>query len=116
MTHDGVRILNYVGWGGRREQAVAEVDLGFGIKRKPTAPYGLRRAAYDLAFGYVNGFKPSAIAYYVLTRSLSQRIWHYAYFREHPDAPYGCGGQGDLRPNKPDVLWCRICYPKGEPR
>lgn len=31
-------------------------DLGYGIPRNPRTSWGLRRAVFDLAFGYVSGF------------------------------------------------------------
>lgn len=31
-------------------------DLGYGIPRNPGASWGLRRAVFDLAYGYVSGF------------------------------------------------------------
>lgn len=31
-------------------------DLGYGIPRNPRTQWGIRRAIFDLAFGYVSGF------------------------------------------------------------
>jgi hypothetical protein len=31
-------------------------DLGYGIPRNPETGWGIRRALFDLAFGYVSGF------------------------------------------------------------
>ena len=31
-------------------------DLGYGIPRNPRKTWGIRRALFDLAFGYVSGF------------------------------------------------------------
>lgn len=31
-------------------------DLGYGIPRNPSTEWGIRRALFDLAFGYVSGF------------------------------------------------------------
>lgn len=31
-------------------------DLGYGIPRNPRTTWGIRRALFDLAYGYVSGF------------------------------------------------------------
>lgn len=31
-------------------------DLGYGIPRNPRTSWGIRRAVFDLAYGYVSGF------------------------------------------------------------
>lgn len=48
------------------------MELGRGCFRTPD--YGIRRALWDAAFGYVSGFRKRDIIYYLLTRSLSPRI------------------------------------------
>ena len=40
---------------------------------------------FDVAYGHVNGFPASAIAYYVLTRSLHWRLLRWAMRREGYD-------------------------------
>lgn len=71
----------YVTWGGGRASAPATIDLGVSTREFPTKR-GLRMALFDAAYGYVNGFPASAIAYYILTRSLHWRIARWAMLRE----------------------------------
>lgn len=67
--------LDYLGVGGRTMTGVARRHLGLSLADHDSLPaHGPRRAVWDTAFGIVNGFAPSAIAYYVLTRSLSPRL------------------------------------------
>ncbi|NQX36278.1 hypothetical protein [Herbiconiux sp. VKM Ac-2851] len=73
-------VIDYVGWGGKPASVVADFDLGYGVL--PRRFYGPRAVVWDAAFGIVNGFRPSAIVYYVLTRSLSPRILHLAWRHE----------------------------------
>jgi hypothetical protein len=72
--------VNYLGWGGTHRTVTADMDLGVGVFR--TAQYGLRRAIWDAAFGYVSGFRKRDIAYYIVTRSLSERIANRVMARE----------------------------------
>ena len=71
---------SYLGWGGKTLTVETNVNLGLGRTRTPQ--YGLRRAWWDVCFGYVSGFKWSAILYFVVTRSLSRRVSHWAMKRE----------------------------------
>lgn len=71
----------WIKWGGGRDSAPAVVDLGYGIRPFPEG-YGLRKALWDAAYGYINGFPITAIAYYTLTRSLHWRIHRWAMKRE----------------------------------
>ncbi len=80
----------WIKWGGGTDSAPAVVDLGYGIKPFPEG-YGLRKALWDAAYGYINGFPITAIAYYTLTRSLHWRIHRWAMKRE------GFGWDDDLR-------------------
>ncbi|WP_337004085.1 MULTISPECIES: hypothetical protein [unclassified Microbacterium] len=64
--------IDHVGWGGVTRTITATVPLGLGVARTPD--YGIRRAVWDAAFGYVSGFRKRDIAYYLLTRSLSARV------------------------------------------
>jgi hypothetical protein len=77
MTHT----TQYLGWGGKYEHVEAEIELGFGSLRG-LPQHGIRRALWDAACGYVNGFKLSAIIYFVLTRSLNHRVMVWAMTRE----------------------------------
>lgn len=77
----GPKVVTYIGWGGRCESVETDLDLGRGSTRgKPRS--GLRRAIWDAAYGYVNGFKVTAILYFVLTRSFSRKVAHWAMRRE----------------------------------
>lgn len=68
--HD--RFVSHVGIGGTTRIVETHMDLGRGVWRTPE--HGLRRAIWDAAFGYVSGFRKRDIAYYVITRSLSERL------------------------------------------
>lgn len=81
MTAQAARRIHYVGWGGRDESRPVTMHLGYGTRTKLPS-YGVRRAAFDAAFGYVNGFPFSAIAYFILTRSLNRRLSKWAMQRE----------------------------------
>lgn len=71
----------YIGWGGKYLWVQADQPLGNGSMRG-FPEYGIRRAGWDACFGFVNGFRLSAIAYYVVTRSLSKRFCRWAMERE----------------------------------
>lgn len=71
----------YVGWGGKTATVTTNLNLGRGSFRD-LPQYGIRRALWDIAFGYVSGFPKRAILYYVLTRSLNRRISRWAMRRE----------------------------------
>lgn len=73
-------VIDYVGWGGTTRQVVTDCELGRGVRRAPA--YGLRRAVYDAAFGWVSGFRLRDIAYFILTRSLSERVRNWTLDRE----------------------------------
>lgn len=64
--------VTYIGLGGTWRAVHTEMELGRGVWRTPM--YGLRRAIWDAAFGYVSGFRKRDILYFVLTRSLSRRF------------------------------------------
>lgn len=68
-------LLGCVGIGGRTRTVTTTQDLGRGGRPQPVGNSGVRRAAWDLAFGYVSGFRKRDIAYWVLTRSLSRRVY-----------------------------------------
>ncbi|WP_136053444.1 hypothetical protein [Microbacterium sp. K5D] len=72
--------VHYIGWGGMPRTVKADMNMGVGVFRTP--PYGIRRAIWDAAFGYVSGFRKRDILYYVLTRSLSKRIETIALDKE----------------------------------
>jgi len=76
-----VASTGYVGWGGRALWVQADQPLGYGSARG-FPEYGIRRAIWDACFGFVNGFRLSAIVYYVLTRSLNRRVCIWALRRE----------------------------------
>lgn len=65
----GETTVDYVGFGGGTRTVETEMSLGRGVWRTPE--YGLRRAVWDAAFGYVSGFRKRDIVYYVVTRSFS---------------------------------------------
>lgn len=62
--------VDHIGIFGKTRTIRADVELGYGTWRTPD--YGIRRAIWDAAFGYVSGFRKRDIAYYVITRSLSR--------------------------------------------
>lgn len=62
------------GIGGTNRTVETNMELGRG-GRPNISNRGLRRAAFDAAFGYVSGFRKRDIAYWVLTRSLSMRVY-----------------------------------------
>lgn len=76
-----MRASEYVGWGGKPESVIPNLKLGVGSTRDLPG-YGLRRAVWDAAFGYVSGFRKRAILYYLLTRSLNHRLSIWAMKRE----------------------------------
>lgn len=107
MTEDHpnatAQLITYIGLGGRTESVIADFDLGIG-RFRPTHEYGIRRAIWDAAHGYVSGFRKRDIAYYLLTRSLSAHIWRATirYEARHtdprtcPHALYGIVGSGPI--------------------
>lgn len=103
--------IAHVGWGGKTITVESDLNMGRGSFRNVPA-YGLRKAIWDAAFGYISGFSIRSITYYVLTRSLSPRIWHYAFFREvrlgYIKSAKRCGGRMDRRTG--EVVWCPKCH------
>jgi hypothetical protein len=73
--------ITYVGWGGHLAHVTADQPLGHG-SRRGYPNYGIRRAAWDACFGFVNGFGIRAIAYYTITRSLNERFHLWVMRRE----------------------------------
>lgn len=84
------RTISYLGWGGKSAEVSDDFDMGRGHYRDIPA-YGVRRAIWDAAYGYVNGFPKRAIAYYVLTRSLSRVVCELAMRREGVEYSGGFG-------------------------
>jgi hypothetical protein len=82
--HDPTNV-QYVAWGGTTRTLTTTIDLGRGVHRTPD--YGIRRAIWDAAFGYVSGFRKRDIAYYLLTRSISRRIERRTIAREARTRP-----------------------------
>jgi hypothetical protein len=84
------KIVTYIGWNDKIHGVATNCDLGRGVLCKHG--HGIRRAIYDTAFGYVNGFRKRDILYYVLTRSLSKRVWKLVLARNDKrgdnDYPY----------------------------
>lgn len=78
--------MQHVGWGGKTRTIQADFVLGIGTRRGVLGHdrFGLSAAAYDIAYGYVSGFRKRDITYYVLTRSLSRRVWCQTFRRENP--------------------------------
>jgi hypothetical protein len=66
--------MTYVGFGGRTRTIQTDFYLGRGVFRVERHR-GLRRAIWDAAYGYVSGFRKRDIAYYLVTRSLSFRVF-----------------------------------------
>lgn len=68
--------MGYIGWGGRFKRGSRGWNLGWSLdSNRGTTPHGIRRVIWDAAYGYVNGFPKRDILYYVLTRSISKRLW-----------------------------------------
>lgn len=80
MTNRTHRPIQYVRFGGGTGEVPTDFDMGRGRHRTPA--FGLRRAVWDAAFGYISGFPLSAIVYYVATRSLHPAIERRALRRE----------------------------------
>jgi hypothetical protein len=74
-------VINHIGWGGKITYVADDFDMGRGAYRNVPA-FGIRRAIWDAAYGWVNGFRLSSIVYYVCTRSLSQNVMRWALRRE----------------------------------
>lgn len=73
----------YIEPGGQVGRLRSTGDLGITASpRIAMRTYGPRQAVWDIAFGYVSGFPAGAIAYFVLTRSLSERLSRWAIRRE----------------------------------
>jgi len=74
--------IDYLSWHGvTKTLPSTDMDMGRGSFRN-LPQYGLRRAIWDAAFGYVSGFPKRDIVYYILTRSLSKSLSVYAMKRE----------------------------------
>ena len=70
--------MQWVGFGGKtKEYRGLLYELGQGVPRKVPG-WGIRRAIFDLAFGYVSGFPVRDILYFVFTRSLWPRKFGFA--------------------------------------
>lgn len=65
--------ITYVGLGGATRSVQAGFELGQG-RWRVRQEFGLARAVWDLAYGYVSGFRKRDIAYYVTTRSLNATV------------------------------------------
>lgn len=72
---------SYIGWSGKTAWVETDLDMGRGSTRN-LPQYGVRRAIWDAAFGYVSGFKKTAILYYILTRSLNRSLSIWCMKRE----------------------------------
>lgn len=74
--------VHCVGWGNKTVAIPGPyLHLGFGKRRAPS--FGLRRAFWDMCYGYVSGFRKRDILYYILTRSLSRRIQDHFVKQKH---------------------------------
>lgn len=68
-AHENHKTMHYIGWGGKRVSAPTTWSLGFAMG--PIKNQNIfSRTIFDIAYGWVNGFPPSAILYFVLTRSI----------------------------------------------
>lgn len=72
---------SYVGWGGKTATVITDMSMGRGSTRG-LPQYGLRRAVWDAAYGYVSGFRKRAILYYLITRSLNRGFSQWCMERE----------------------------------
>jgi hypothetical protein len=75
------RDSQYVGWGGKTKHVAVDLNLGMGTHRGHPS-YGIHRAIWAAAMGYVSGFDKRDILYYVLTRTLCRRFEVWAMKRE----------------------------------
>lgn len=66
-------VLHSVGWGGKYVSMPADVILGVGRMRN-VPRRGFRLAVWDVAFGYVSGFRKRDILWYVIQCSFSSRL------------------------------------------
>lgn len=74
MSHSEISpVLHCVGWGGKRIEMPADFVMGVGRMRK-YPKRGIRRAAFDIAYGYASGFRKRDILYYVITHCFSDRL------------------------------------------
>lgn len=69
-----IESIHYVGWGGVTRAVEADFRLGTGASRN-MKQYGIRRAIWDAAYGYVSGFRVRDIVYFIITRSLSHAVF-----------------------------------------
>lgn len=60
-------LVNYVGFGNKDRQLIADFNLGYGVFRAPD--HGFRRALWDFCHGYVSGFRIRDILWFVATHS-----------------------------------------------
>jgi len=75
------QVVTYLSWRGKTKTVLTDLEMGRGSFRN-LPPFGLRRAVWDAAFGYISGFPKRDILYYILTRSLNKRISHRIMARE----------------------------------
>ncbi len=101
------RTISHVGAGGRIRTIDANFDLGIG-RWRVRQEYGPARAIWDAAYGYVSGFRKRDIAYYLLTRSLSARIWRIAHRWEKRHVDQDTCGHGMRMPIGKRVI-CAHC-------
>jgi len=98
-------------------------DLGHGIPRRDSGP-GVRRAVFDLAFGYVSGFPVRDILAFVLRSSFREGPVLEATAEEVPDDPQdaqnraqdgrsrvaaGGGGSEGAEGDPRAADWCSQC-------
>ncbi len=86
LKHNEFKTIGHVGWGDKQRYVVANLELGWGVR--PKCNFGPRRMVWDAAFGYVNGFRKRDILYYVLTRSMSKRVWERVALRNEKRGRY----------------------------
>jgi hypothetical protein len=63
--------ISYVGWGSRTRTVRCDTELGLGVRRRGG---WLSNLAWVAAMGFVSGFRKRDIAYFLLTRELSESL------------------------------------------
>jgi hypothetical protein len=90
--------MTYIGWGGTLRTVRCDMDLGIGVMRHDLSKPSIGSVMFDIAYGYVSGFRKRDILYYVVTRSLSRRLCKWAVAREQRGSgPKYSGGTMAIR-------------------
>jgi hypothetical protein len=81
----------YLGWGSTTRTVRCDVELGIGVRHRGGR---VSDFVWDAAMGYVSGFRKRDIVYFLLTRSLSDRIRRRVMAWELRIGRYGGGPWG----------------------